>query len=577
MTDETAPQPTSPKRRRSFSWRLALHGYRCGIIVAIAVLVRLQVQDEGNATMDPIEISLERVALVLPEAEASVPATDREGVYILNAEGERIGWAVTTLPTARRIIGFSGPTNVLIVTDVNNTIRGIEILSSQDTPEHLAAVRKDELFKEQFAGLDSSELAGRTHLDAVSGATLTSLAIIESVALTLGNDPPNYRFPDEITLEEVTSILPETQRLVPKSAPRGWIEVLDEQDNSIGTAWRTSPAADHIIGYQGPTDVLVVMDSDGKLKAVSVRESFDNDPYVRYVREDWSFPEYLAGYDLDQLASFDIEESEIEGVSGATMTSQSATQAVGVAAAAAKRELEIESQAKPPAQRVALNGRDLATLGVIAAALIIGFTNLRGKKLVQVGFGLLVIGYLGFFAGDILSLALLVGWAGHPVPWEKCIGLVALAIAAFAVPLFSKKQIYCNHLCPHGAAQMLVLRFTRKWHWKIPAKVRPVLAVIPAVLLGFAILIAFSLIGGNLAALEPFDAYVPTIAGWASLSIAVGGLIFSAFVPMGYCRYGCPTGAILSFVRWNGANGAWSIRDSVATLLLGVAIVCFWW
>lgn len=576
MTDELTPQKSLPKRRRSISWRLLMHGYRCGIIVAIAVLVRLHVQSEDNAKLGPVAIPLKQVAAILPEAASLFPARDREGAYVLDAQQERIGWAVTTLPGARRIIGFSGPTNVLIVTDENYTIRGIEILSSQDTPEHLAAVRKDELFTQQFVGMAPADLAGGKPLDAVSGATLTSLAIVESVALALGNDPPNYRFPEEITLNEVSSIVPEAKRLVPKATPRGWYDVLDEQEKPIGTAWRTSPAADHTIGYQGPADVLVVMDSEDKLKAVSLRESFDNEPYVRYVREDWSFPEYLSGYDLDQLARFDIEESGVEGVSGATMTSQAATQAVGIAAAAAKRELEREPQVNASTKAVALGWRDVATLGVIAVAMVIAFTNLRSRKWVQIGFGLIVIGYLGFFAGDILSLALLVGWAGHPVPWEKCIGLVALAIAAFAVPLFSKKQVYCNHICPHGAAQMLVLRFSRKWHWKIPAQIRPILAVIPAILLAVAILIAFSMIGGNLAALEPFDAYVPTIAGWASLSIAVGGLVFSAFVPMGYCRLGCPTGAILSYVRWNGANGEWSVRDSAATLLLGVAIVCFW-
>jgi len=248
-----------------------------------------------------------------------------------------------------------------------------------------------------------------------------------------------------------------------------------------------------------------------------------------------------------------------------------------VAVAAAAYQLEMQAEQKPKLAHAPINftWRDTATLLVIAAAMVIAFTNLRGKKWVQFGFGFLVIAYLGFFAGDILSMALFVGWASHPVPWPKCIGLVAVAIAAFAVPLFSKKQVYCNHLCPHGAAQMMILRFS-KWNWKIPKKIRLVLSAVPAVLLAVCILIAFSIIDGNLAALEPFDAYVPTISGWASLSIAIGGLIFSAFVPMGFCRYACPTGAVISHVRWNASSDQWSVRDSVATALLGLAVICFW-
>lgn len=575
MAEATKAANVPPKKRRSLGLRFLLHGYRFALIAAIAILVRFHSQSESQAALGPVEISLGEVQGFLPEAASLVAAGDREGAYIQNADGKRIGWAVTTLPTASNIIGFSGPTNSLIVVAADNTIQGIKILSSKDTPEHLAAAQKTTWFLKQFAGKSPEDLAGQTKLDAVSGATLTSLAIIESVTKTLGSDPPNYRFPAEIKLEEVSEILPDAKQLVARSSPRGWLDVLDGSGKVIGTAWRTSPQADQHIGYQGPSDVLVVMDNEGKLKAAALRESYDNDPYVRYVREDWSFPEYLAGYDLDQLAKLDLKEAEIEGVSGATMTSQSATQAVGIAAAAYQHEMQAAQNPEVARSPITFTWRDAATLLVIAAALAIAFTNLRGKKWVQYGFGFIVIAYLGFFAGDILSMALLVGWASHPVPWQKCLGLVAVAIAAFAVPLFSKKQVYCNHLCPHGAAQMMILRFS-KWNWKIPQKLRLVLSAVPAVLLAICILIAFSIMDGNLAALEPFDAYVPTISGWASLSIAIGGLIFSAFVPMGFCRYACPTGAVISHVRWNASSDRWSIRDSVATLLLGLAVICFW-
>ncbi|PQO30635.1 hypothetical protein C5Y96_14290 [Blastopirellula marina] len=575
MAEEISPANVPTKKRRSFGLRLLLHGYRFALIAAIAMLIRFHSQRESQAALDPAEISLEDVQALLPAATLLVAAADREGAYIQDAAGKRIGWAVTTLPTASNIIGFSGPTNSLVIVDADNKIRGVQVLSSKDTPEHLAAVLKATWFLKQFAEKSPEDLGGKTKLDAVSGATLTSLAIIESVTKTLGSDPPNYRFPKEITLEEVAEIVPEAKQLISQRSPRGWFHVVDADGRSIATAWRTSPQTDQHVGYQGPSDVLVVMDMEGKLKAAALRESYDNDPYVRYVREDWSFPEYLAGYDLDQLAKLDMKAAEIEGVSGATMTSQSATQAIGIAAAAYQREMQATQ--KPPLANapILFTWRDAVTLLVIVAALAVAFTNLRGKKWVQFGFGFIVIVYLGFFAGDILSMALFVGWASHPVPWQKCVGLVAVAIAAFAVPLFSKKQVYCNHLCPHGAAQMMILRFS-KWNWKIPKKLRLVLSAVPAVLLAVCILIAFSVIDGNLAALEPFDAYVPTISGWASLSIAIGGLIFSAFVPMGFCRYACPTGAVISHVRWNASSDQWSVRDSIATLLLGLAVICFW-
>lgn len=574
MTDPLPKKASTPKKRRSKGLRFLLHGYRFALIAAIVLLIRWNAIREQAAQLGPVDVPLEQVQAILPEAAALTPAADREGAYIADAEGDRIGWAVTTLPTCNRIIGFSGPTNTLVVVDTENQIRGIAYLSTRDTPEHLAEVREESWFAEQFVGKSPTDLAS-TKLDAVSGATLTSMAIIESVTKIIGVDPPNYRFPREVTVEEVAEILPEAATLQPREVPRGWYGVLDGSGQEIGTAWRTSPAADNHIGYQGPSDVLVVMDTEGKLKAVALRKSYDNEPYTRYVREDWSFPTYLEGQTLEELARFDLKESGIEGVSGATMTSQAATQAVGIAAADALRQIEAAKQPpQSPRRAITFTWEDGATLAVIAMALTIAFTNLRGRRWVQLGFPVVLIVYLGFIAGDILSMALFVGWAAHPVPWEKAIGLAAVCIAAFAVPLLSKKQVYCNHICPHGAAQMLILRYS-KWHWTIPAKLRPFLSAIPAVLLAVVILTAFSVIELNLAAIEPFDAYVPTIAGAAALLIFLGSLIFSAFVPMGYCRYGCPTGALISHVRWNASSDQWTRRDTVATGLLVLAVVCF--
>jgi len=62
------------------------------------------------------------------------------------------------------------------------------------------------------------------------------------------------------------------------------------------------------------------------------------------------------------------------------------------------------------------------------------------------------------------------------------------------------------------------------------------------------------------------------VAGWATLSIAVIGLLVSLLVPMAYCRYGCPTGAVLNYVRLRGVGDRFQARDLAALALLGLAI-----
>jgi NosR/NirI family transcriptional regulator, nitrous oxide reductase regulator len=50
--------------------------------------------------------------------------------------------------------------------------------------------------------------------------------------------------------------------------------------------------------------------------------------------------------------------------------------------------------------------------------------------------------------------------------------------------------------------------------------------------------------------------------------IAIIGLIAAAFVPMAYCKYGCPTGLVLAFVRSHGKADRFSIRDTVAGFMV---------
>ena len=189
---------------------------------------------------------------------------------------------------------------------------------------------------------------------------------------------------------------------------------------------------------------------------------------------------------------------------------------------------------------------------MIAGGLLLAFTNLRGAGGLRIPFQLAAVVYLGFLHGDMVSQALLAGWAQSGVPWRLAPGLLLLVAVAFLVPLLTRKQVYCHHLCPHGAAQQL-LRHVAPRPVHPPRWLARGLATVPAWLLLWVVLVALLGLPFNLAAIEPFDAYLVRIAGWATLTIAVVGLAVSLLVPMAYCRFGCPTGAVLNYLRRNGA------------------------
>ena len=66
-----------------------------------------------------------------------------------------------------------------------------------------------------------------------------------------------------------------------------------------------------------------------------IGESYDSEKYVGYVREDSYFLESFNGLTLAELAARAPDSREVEGVSGATMTSQAVFQ--GLVAAASDR------------------------------------------------------------------------------------------------------------------------------------------------------------------------------------------------------------------------------------------------
>ena len=175
-------------------------------------------------------------------------------------------------------------------------------------------------------------------------------------------------------------------------------------------------------------------------------------------------------------------------------------------------------------------------------------------------------------AGEILSQAVILGWAQNGLPLKNAPGMVFLCVSALFVPVISKHNTYCDSICPFGAIQQLAIKSKVK-KIKLTRRVRNVLKLIPAALLGIVLLAGCGYIQINLASIEPFDAFSFRLAGWLTIGIAFVGLSVSLFVPMAYCRFGCPTGALLNFLRFNRRSYKVQLRDCIAIVMLAIALV----
>jgi len=544
---------------------MLLRLYRAGVLVLIAWLIYAQQRWIKAQTGGSLDVT--RVKDFFPGA-ASLGSRDPESgtQRVQGAEGEFLGLVAQTTPLSDDIIGYSGPTNTLIAMDAQDRVIGLRVLHSDDTAEHLANVLKKRKFFETFQGIKRGEIPPTFKVDAVSGATLTSTAIAEGVLRRLGQQGASLRFPDEITLAEVKEILPKASALTPSKSKRGVQEVFDAEQHLIGQVSRTSPASDSIVGYKGPSDTLLVLDETGtKIVGARLRKSYDTKDYVAYITGDKFFLNSFNGMDTSKLGDLDFKAAQVEGVSGATETSWAIAEGMKRRA----KQLSEAAQAKPFWQRMRWDADNIGLAAIILWSCLMAFTPLRGKAWMRIPHQLTLIGYGGFYLGAMISQAMLVGWAGHGVPWLSAPALVLLTGAALLLPLLTRHQFYCHHFCPHGALQQLVAHRV-KWQFSVPKSLSRLLEKVPLLLLVLVLLTALLSWKVNLNALEPFDAYLIRVAGWGTILVAVLGLIASFFVPMAYCRYGCPTGALLKFVRYAGHGDHFGKRDVVA---LGMVVL----
>ncbi|MFK7767398.1 MAG: FMN-binding protein [Mariniblastus sp.] len=557
--------------------RVAVHCVRVGLFILILLLIRFAHRQTQfvDSNLEKNETAIALVQSVIPEAATILPFdAGLGGNAIVDVTGERMGYALQTSPASDNIIGYSGPTNCLITMDLENQIQTVSVLSSQDTIEHVELVTADKAFFESFQGLGFDSEDRWNQVDAVSGATLTSYSIIASVAKRMGGEAPSLKFNAKPDLGNVAALFPLADRIAP--AKRKLIWDVFEGQSKLGFVLTTTPVADHLSGYQGPTVTIAGFDTDEKCIGLVVDQTYDNQPYASYLNDDYGFLNFYVGKTLPQIAGLAPQSNGIEGVSGATMTSMSVAEGLVLAANAANNPTANEDQ-KSPNQK-AVYSRDLIsfwadalTVVLMLMGIVFSLTKLSRRKWVRICFQIAVITFLGFINGHMLSQASMVGWSKHALPWSVAPGLVLLSLAALAIPIVSKHQTYCQHICPFGAMQQLG-RSWLPWRIKMPKKVAMLLNLIPFLLLLLVVIVATSASKFNLASIEPFDGFGFRVAGWATISILVLGMLFSLLSPMAYCRFGCPTGAMLNFLRFRADSDRLGQRDFGALILVATAI-----
>lgn len=571
-------RPPRPPHRHHSKWHTWLvRCYRVLLLGCAAWLIH-QAAARPAVPETPVDIvSTELPPVVdIGDARRIFPEVDHLGSRdpernrhaVLSATGETLGYVLRTSPETDDLIGYAGPSDLLIGLAPSGEVIKVLLLDSADTVSHVDNIRAAREFWQQFPGWQPG-LTPIPQIEGVSGSTLTSLAMAEAVQRRLSGAAVSLRFPEVVTLAEVQQFFPKALA-IKKDVPRsGWTEALDDRQQRLGYVVRTSPATDNQIGYQGPTECLFSVSPDEQtILAVRIRKSYETPDYVKRIERDTAFFELLAGRTIKEYRQLDFQAAGIEGVSGATITSFSIADGI-------RKRLQLDETlrtAEPARPSASITIRDLVFSGLIAGSLLMTFwPRLRGRvwrRLWQV----ILIAVFGIWLGDLLSLSLLTGWSRHGVPWETSPVLISMAFVSFGIPWLTKQQIYCHQLCPHGVVQEWLGKLPiRPWH--LPRSLSRVLTRIPSGLLIIAFGLAVFRPDFDLTQLEPFDAWSLGALAVFSFLVAIIGLTASLVLPQAYCRFGCPTGALLKFVRSHGQQEAWGRQEAIATGVIALVAI----
>lgn len=308
----------------------------------------------------------------------------------------------------------------------------------------------------------------------------------------------------------------------------------------------TRVLAKDVQGYGGPVPLKIHIDKDGRLTAIEAEPNAESPSFFDRAKELFS---RWQGKTIDEAMAEDVD-----AVSGATFSSKAIIRNVQRGLAYAKQHGLADGgkgAQEESAERTVATGWTLgsivALIAVLLGAVVPLFTNNRRLHLVQLVVNVVVLGlWTGTFVSYTLFLRLFAGGVSLSAIGTLAAPLLML-IVALLYPLAGRSGHYCAHVCPFGSAQELAGKLSRR-KLRITPRVLRVLTALRNLLWG--VLMALLLTGTCSAWIdyELFTAFIYSSASVWVIVLAMLFLVLSVWVPRPYCRFVCPTGALLKSV-----------------------------
>ena len=318
----------------------------------------------------------------------------------------------------------------------------------------------------------------------------------------------------------------------------------------------TKPLAKDVQGYGGPVPLKIHI-KDGRVAAVEAEPNAESPDFFNRAKE---LLNHWQNKSVDEALA-----EEVDAVSGATFSSKAIIANMQRGLAYAKQHgqwgedgsVGALGTSAPPI--VGSGGNSVGALEtgaspivalivVLLGAVVPLFYNNRRLHLVQLAVNVVVLGlWTGTFVSYTLFMRIFAGGVSLSAIGAFAAPLLML-IVALIYPLAGRSGHYCANVCPFGSAQELAGKLSRR-KLRITPRVLKLLSVLRNLLWG--VLMALLLTGTCTAWIdyELFTAFLYSSASvWVTVLAALF-LVLSVWVPRPYCRFVCPTGALIKSVE----------------------------
>ena len=315
----------------------------------------------------------------------------------------------------------------------------------------------------------------------------------------------------------------------------------------------TKPLAKDVQGYGGPVPLKIHI-KDGRVAAVEAEPNAESPDFFNRAKE---LLNHWQGKSVDEALA-----EEVDAVSGATFSSRAIIANMQRGLAYAKQHGQWGEDGSVGAADTSASPIEggsagaletsappiVALIAVLLGAVVPLFYNNRRLHLVQLAVNVVVLGlWTGTFVSYTLFLRIFSGGVSLSAIGALAAPLLML-IVALIYPLAGRSGHYCANICPFGSAQELAGKLSRR-KLRITPRVLKLLSVLRNLLWG--VLMALLLTGTCTAWIdyELFTAFLYSSASVWVIVLAALFLVLSVWVPRPYCRFVCPTGALVKSVE----------------------------